>query len=200
MLNTCYNCTMKKSSAVQLKHKTIEICLYISGIFLVPILTLYLGSFSNPLITNFTFLANQDSTSLLFMIWSIITILTECSLLLSIFKKLEIKNPITLLYLAFAMFIAIIIPYPKGDSFLGFLHVLCSYGAFIFFNLCLYQIYFKLKIIFPHLEKAVINYYFLLLGICISIFLMYGSINGLMEIIYCIGITLLLVYIKTKAA
>lgn len=200
MLNTCYNCTMKNSSISQLKLKTLNICLLFSSIFLVPCLTLCLGSFSNPLITNFTFLANQEKTSSLFICWAIVTIVTECSLLRFISKKLGIHNTCTILFLSLSMFIAILIPYPKGDSFLGFLHVLCSYGAFIFFNLCLYQLYFKIKIMIPLLEKRIINFYFLLLGICISLFLMYGSINGLMEIIYCIGITWLLLYIKIKAA
>ncbi|MEG0176839.1 hypothetical protein [Anaerorhabdus sp.] len=148
---------------------------------------------------NFTFLANQASTKQLFYVWSIISLITHYLLLYKLNKKLLINmNMINLTFIT--MFIATLIPYKNGISFIAFLHVAFGYLSFILYNYDLLLIYTRLKSFNPNFVQLIFNLYIFMLSICFAIFMFYGSINGLCEIIFCCSTPILLSLYIIKVA
>lgn len=114
-------------------------------LFIVPLLTLYLGTLTSLTFTiPLTYLANQPATKVSFTIWAIVSIITHFGLLYSIYTTLKIKSVSILPITFIILFISTVIPYPKGDSLLGFLHVVSGYLAFILYNYAYYKFISKL--------------------------------------------------------
>lgn len=190
---------MQKSNEEK-QNKFFSLLLVGSGLFVVPALTLYLSTLASITLENFTYLANQPSSKLVFISWAIISIITHLGLLLNLYTNLKIKQK-SLLYLTFiTLFISTIIPYPKGDSLLGFLHVASGYLAFILYNYALLQLYIHAQTIYSKLYTTILNIYLIMFGVCFCIFMYYGSINGLCEVIYCCVTIILLTVLKIKTA
>lgn len=158
--------------------------LSLSGFFLVPLCTLYLGTLTNVLYQNFTYLANQPSTKVPFILWAIVSLSTHFLLLNTIYTEQHLTHrnyiPLALSLLVVALFL----PYPNGSSLFGLLHVLFGYLAFILYNYVLFQIYLQTKHYHLKKMKSLLSCYLLVLSTCTGIVLAYGSINGLAEIIY----------------
>lgn len=190
---------MQKSNERK-QNKIFSTLLLLSGFFIVPLLTLYLGTLTSLTLQNFTYLANQPATKVSFTIWAIVSIITHFGLLYSIYTTLKIKSVSILLITFIILFISTVIPYPKGDSLLGFLHVVSGYLAFILYNYALLQIYIQAYIIKPRLFKVILNIYLCMFGLCFVIFMIYGSINGLTEVIYCSVTVILITFLKIKVA
>lgn len=190
---------MQKSSKSKLNQKLISFLLCLSSCFIVPGLTIFLGFKANMLTNNFTYLANQPLTQPLFMVWLLVSILTHAYLLYTLYKIIKIK-PQLILITFITMLISALIPYEKGISLMGFLHVATAYLAFILYNLCLYK--FASMTSFYVIKQLSILYslYLVMIGICFSITMYYGSINGLVEVIFCVTTPILLYLIKRKVA
>lgn len=190
---------MQKSSKSKRNDKINQNLLPLGSLFISIFLTLYLSTKANMLTDNFTYLANQTTTQGLFFIWAFVSIVTHYYLLYSLFHSLNI-NKLTLLTTFSIMLISSLIPYEKGVSFLGFLHVATAYIAFILYNYSLFKIYTNLKLLNqPHID-IIFGSYLMMLGVCFSITMYYGSINGLVEVLFCIITPILLNIIKIKAA
>ncbi|MEG3058477.1 hypothetical protein [Anaerorhabdus sp.] len=190
---------MQKSSNSYLNTKFVNRLLLLSSVFVVPVLTIVLGSKTNILTSNFTYLANQSETQLLFLVWVSISIITHMLLFFIMYKQFQIPTS-SVLFTLIIMFISALIPYEKGVSLTGFFHVAFAYLAFILYNYSLYKIYILAYTHHPKYCQCLLNLYLLMLGICFSITMYYGSINGLVEIIYCVCTPILLYLLKLKVA
>lgn len=190
---------MQKSNERK-QNKIFSTLLILSGFFIVPLLTLYLGTLTSLTLQNFTYLANQPTTKVAFILWAIVSIITHFGLLSSIYTSLNIK-PKSILPITFIiLFISTVIPYPKGDSFLGFLHVASGYLAFILYNYSLLLVYIQAYMTKPNLFRVILNSYLFIFALCFVIFMVYGSINGLTEVIYCCVTVILITILKIKVA
>lgn len=158
--------------------------LTISGFFIVPTLTSMLGSKTSLLYENFTYLANQQNTRIIFMIWAIISLITHFGLLIVLFTQHKLRNQ-QYAFIAFVfLFIAIILPYPSGTNIFGVLHVLFGYVAFFFYNITLFQLYTQTRHYKPNTMNHLATLYLITLSTCSAVVFAYGSINGLVEILY----------------
>lgn len=158
--------------------------LLLSGFFLVPALTLYLGTQTDLLYQNFTYLANQQTTKILFLFWALASLFTHFALLYNIYRENKLSHQ-KYIYLTFLfLLLAIFLPYPSGTSLLGFLHVFFGYVAFVLYNYVLFQLTLQTRHYNSKNTNRITTLYGLLLSLCLSIVLLFGSINGLAELFY----------------
>ncbi len=171
-----------------------QISLSFCGFFLVPAITLLVGLQKDPNYTNFTHLATLNETQLSFFIWAFICIITECTLLYSLFKTHLPLSKFPFFIIPSFLVLSVITPYSNGLSFFGLLHLLFSYLAFFSFNSLLFFIFQCFSPTSSRIKPILLQLYIITLSLSLYFTIYYSSITSLVEIIYMIGLSITLTF------
>ncbi len=146
--------------------------------------------------TNFTGLMKTHLWIVIF--WAFFNAFLNIGCLNTIATTLN-KNKKVFVQIEFAtitcLVFALIFQYDQSKSILFTnLHLLFAYGFFLGINSLFLYLLLEIQSINPSLFQKIIFYYILLGSICICIFMIYMSVNGLFEIIFTTGFGLINLY------
>ncbi len=162
---------------------------------IVICLSVYLGTFNDIYINNFSDLISQSNY--LIYIWSIICSLFTCRILYDIDKK---RYQTIFVFISLNM--VIFFPYDINNHLIATIHILIAY-----FNFGLLT-YLNIKLLYFHTMingryANYLNWYYLVFnGLLIYLFSKYNMVNSLFEITFTLGICLFLLclyYVKHQS-
>lgn len=148
---------------------------------LIPLITFIIIGTFNLYIDNITSVLNYPPVTIYALIVTIYTIYE----LYNISPKRKLLK-----YFLLCALIVIIFPYNLDNPFSSLMHLLGAYSAFIIFN----------YILLSSLNIKQKQYYFIMLGCCFALVVIYGSIIGICESIYISFISILLLLCQKKTS
>lgn len=166
---------------------------------LFPLYTFYLVLLANPLYTNLSFIGNGLGYRYAVLLWGVIGAFVFRHLLNQIAQLLHVNWSKKMDGVFIIMVGSLALPYlPQVWPFLAQLHILASYLAFGLLNyLILYILYQGRYFAMKRCTQA-LNGVSAILAVCGGLFLIFGSINSLLEIFYTCFMTWLLMILTTK--
>lgn len=162
-----------------------------------PLFTLFLIFRDNPLSTNLSFIGNGLGYRLPVLIWALSGALTYRALLSGLTQRLSLKLSRIQELTWPVMILSVAVPYlPARWPLLASFHILMSYAAFAVLNLTIFSVLMQGWMRRPQLFQRGLRVYVLILGVCGGLFMIFLSINSLLEMFYTAAMAWLLIYLK----
>ena len=96
---------------------------------------------------------------------------------------------------AFAIFIVTVLPYYEHASIISTLHVIFGYIGFTIFSIVIYQVIVSYSHYSFNKSQLYLKLYQVIMMFVLILYLKYMAINGIMELIYLIGMNTILWFI-----
>lgn len=181
---------------------TINLLFHFYTFIINPILTLFLATRSSILYTNFSYIGGLPQYRGLFLIWTLLSALYFGALLMSCYKKLkQDKTPIRFWILSTVTLLIVsnLIPFhTEPITLFSSIHILFSYCAIGSLSGLIIYLVFLLSYIEPTFYQRLLLIFAFLTFLCITLFIRFSSINGLIEAIYTLSAGILLNLIRMK--
>lgn len=107
----------------------------------------------------------------------------------------QVTNRKLALMAVFAIFIVTVLPYFEHASIISTIHVMFGYIGFTIFSLVMYQVIIAYSHYSFKKSQLYRNLYLSIMMVVLVLYLKYMAINGIMELIYLIGMNMILWFI-----
>lgn len=149
----------------------------------IPLITIYIACKINLINYNLTGLASHADFYFLYYVWCLISFTTILLAFINLNRILVLKIKHLILLLTLALIISFLSPYHQGLHLSNLFHVGLGYFSFCLINYFLYLCHNRLFNQIKYFELI----YLISLSVNMMLFMHYGNINGLMELIYTLS-------------
>lgn len=186
----------KKQKVIRYSAKSLFAIL---SLLLIPVYTLIFGTKENPWENTLSGIGNSFDHRLSFIIWGIITGMAILYLSLYIFEKMDFRDKRAKRYLIFSQSFLVLTVFTPGLKSIfpvwHFLHVIMSGLFAIFFIISILLFIQYLSKSNQRLSKTTLSLFISCVGVSIVALFITG-LNGVVEILFFIGITIFLALLR----